>query len=281
MLHRTSTESISTGATLRASAPPLRIGLALGGGFAGGIAHVGILRVFEQYGIPIHCVTGISAGAIVAAADTSGTALGEIARIGCSMRFSDVARLRPRRLGLVDSGCMSRFLRGLLSTSRFEEMRIPLGVIATDLATGDPIAWSGRGDVLDPIRASCAYPGLFQPVRHDGRLLVDGAMSVGVPAALARSLGATHVITVPLPAGTPATEPRDAMHVVSRCMQLLQSRLENEWRRESDLVIAPCLSGLDWNAFGQGPALIRAGEAAAIEALPHISQWFCKSSAAA
>lgn len=281
MLHQTRTELTSAGAPGRAFLPampaaghsPVRIGLALGGGFARGIAHAGILRIFEQHRIPIHCITGISAGAIVAAAYASGTPVDEIARIGCAMRFGDVARLRPCRLGLVDSDRMGRFLRGLLTTRWFEEMRLPLGIIATEVATGDPIAFSERGGVLDPIRASCAYPGLFQPVRHEGRLLVDGAMSVGVPTALARSLGATHIISVPLPAGTPSAEPRDAMQVLSRCMQLLQSRLESEWRHESDLVITPDVRSMDWNAFGQGPALIRAGEAAALAALPRIEEW--------
>jgi NTE family protein len=289
MLHRTSKEVTSAGAPFRVcisgerlTAPcPVRLGLALGGGFARGIAHVGVLRVLERYGVPIHCITGISAGAIVAAAYASGTPLAEIARAGCAMRFGDVARFRPRRLGMVSSECMSAFLERLMATCRFEEMRIPLGVIATDLASGDPVACCGSGPVLDPIRASCAYPGLFQPVRHNGRLLVDGAMSAGVPAALARSMGATHVISVPLPAGVPASEPSNAAQVVSRCMQLLQARLENDWRRDTDLVIAPDLRGMDWNAFGRGPELIRAGEDAAMAAIPRIQMWLDGGASAA
>src|SRR5690348_15731058 len=113
MLHGTSTEGNS--------ACPVRIGLALGGGFANGIAHVGVLRVLERHGVPIHCITGISAGAIVAAAYASGTSVEEIGRIGCAMQFGDVGRFHPRRLGLVGSECMSRFLGGLLKTCRFEE----------------------------------------------------------------------------------------------------------------------------------------------------------------
>src|SRR5436190_177789 len=151
MLHRTSTEAISAGMPFRApianarstSASPVRIGLALGGGFARGIAHVGVLGVLERRGVPIHCITGISAGAIVAAAYASGTPLAEIARAGCAMRFGDVGRFRPRRLGMVSSDCMSAFLQRLLTTCRFEDMRIPLGVLATDLATGAPAAYSG------------------------------------------------------------------------------------------------------------------------------------------
>jgi len=253
---------------------PVRIGLALGGGFARGIAHAGVLRVFEQYRIPIHFITGISAGSIVAAAYASGATPEEIARAGCSMRFRDVGRWSLGRLGLVGSQCMQRFLERLLKAYRFEDMRTPLGVMATDLSTGEPVAFSGNGPVFDPIRASCSYPGLFQPVRHRGQLLVDGAMSMEIPAALARQLGATRVISVYLPAPGPEVEPRNVFQVVNRCFQILQRRSEDHWRSETDLVIAPDVRGMDWNAFGQGPRLIEAGEAAARAALPEIQEWF-------
>src|SRR5690349_12953403 len=156
-------------------APQPRIGLALGGGFARGIAHAGVLQVFEQNGIPIHCITGVSAGSIVAAAYASGATPAEIAHAGCAMRFGDVARWSLCRMGFVVSERMKRFLERLLKNYRFEEMRIPLGVLATDLCNGKEVRFHGSGDVFLPIRASCSYPGLFAPVQCDGRLLVDGA----------------------------------------------------------------------------------------------------------
>src|SRR6476646_7975708 len=100
-----------------------RIGLALGGGFARGIAHAGVLKVFERHRIPIHCITGVSAGSIVAAAYASGTAPEEIARVGCSMRFRDVARWTIFRMGFMGSDRMKRFLEGVLVAHRFEDMR--------------------------------------------------------------------------------------------------------------------------------------------------------------
>jgi NTE family protein len=255
------------------SESPVRIGLALGGGFARGIAHAGVLRVLEQYRIPIHCITGISAGAIVAAAYASGTPLGEIVRAGCSMRFSDVGRFRPGRMGLVGSQAMNRFLQNLLKACRFEQMRIPLGVVATDLSTGAPVSFAESGEVLEPIRASCAFPGLFQPVSHQGRLLVDGVMSMGIPAALARQLGATHVISVALPPAPPCAPPHNMLQVVSRCFQILQSRFETSWRSESNLVIAPEVAGIEWNAFDRGQELVEAGEVAARAVISRLREW--------
>jgi len=255
----------------------VRIGLALGGGFARGIAHAGVLRVLEQHRIPIHCITGISAGAVVAAAYASGATTDEIVRAGCSMSFGDVGRFSLGRLGLVGSERMNGFLKRLLKAYRFEDMRILLGVLATDLASGDAVRFSESGSVFEPIRASCAFPGLFQPVEYAGHLLVDGAMSMGVPAAMARGFGATHVISVPLPPGVPRKMPSNMFQVVNRCFQILQSRFEDMWRGETDLVITPDVRGVDWHAFGRGSELVEAGEAAALAALPKIQEWLART----
>jgi NTE family protein len=259
-----------------ASPAPPKIGLALGGGFARGIAHAGLLQVFERHHIPIHCITGVSAGSIVAAAYASGATPAEIARAGCSMRFGDVGRWRLGRMGFVASERMKRFLERLLKVYRFEEMQVPLGVLATDLANGEPVRFQGSGDVVLPIRASCAYPGLFHPIPFGERLLVDGAMSVEVPARLARQLGATHVVSVHLPVSRPPL-PRNVFQVVNRCFQILNSQTEETWRRESDLVIAPDVGAIEWDGFACGPDLLLAGEAAALAALPYIQEWLSGS----
>ena len=267
------TSQVAVGRSEVAGGRP-RIGLALGGGFARGIAHAGVLRVFERHGIPIDCVTGVSAGSIVAAACASGAPPDDIAQAGCAMRFSDVARWRLNRMGFVVSERMKPFLQGLLKCYRFEDMKIPLGVVATDLCTGEPVCFHDSGDVFLPIRASCSYPGLFQPVRVSGRVLVDGAMSVEVPAQLARELGATRVISVHLPAGVCERPPTDMFKVVRRCFQIMQERNEQGWRQASDLVIAPDLRSIEWDGFESGLALVKAGEAAALAALPSIQSWF-------
>lgn len=261
--------------------PPVqaKIGLALGGGFARGVAHVGVLRVLERENIPIDFIAGVSAGAIVAAAYASGTNLQDIGKIGCAMRFNDVARWSLCRLGLVGSERMAAFLRRLLKKYRFEEMEIPLGVLATDLATGQPVPFRDKGDVILPIRASCSYPGLFQPIRHENRLLVDGAMCMEVPAALARQMGATHVIAVGLPMQGPDVVPNNMLQVVNRCFQILQNRAEVAWRRDADLIITPHVASVAWDGFNSGLEMIAAGEKAAEAALPEIRKWLTPAAA--
>ena len=190
------------------------------------------------------------------------------------MRFGDVARWSLSRMGFVVSERMKPFLQGLLKRYRFEDMQIPLGVMATDLCTGEPVSYRDTGDVFFPIRASCSYPGLFQPVRFGGRVLVDGAMSVEIPALLARQLGATHVVAVHLPAPACRRPPTDVFKVIRRCFQIMQTRNEVGWRQASDLVITPDLRTIEWDGFEAGPELVMAGEAATMAVLPAIQSWF-------
>jgi NTE family protein len=256
------------------SIPSRSIGLALGGGFARGLAHIGVLRVFEQYEIPVRCIAGVSAGAIVATAYASGATPEEIGKVGAAMRFTDVARWSISRMGLAGSDRMDRFLHKLLKGFRFEDMKIPLGIVATDLSTGEPVFFRGHGDVNMPIRASCSYPGLFQPVLYQGKLMVDGGISMEVPAALLRHMGATHVVSVHLPMQQSVSSgPANMFEVINRCFQIMQARTEQEWRRYSDLVITPDVTGMEWDAFGSADKLIQAGEIAALEALPKIKAW--------
>src|ERR1700688_2901708 len=186
-------------AILSRISPAPRIGLALGGGFARGIAHVGIIRVLEREKIPLHCITGVSAGAIVAAAYASGATTAEIAAISSGMRFGDVAKWSISKLGFAGSERMVAFLGRLLKHMHFEDMHIPLGVVATDLRSGKPVSFRSTGEVVPAIRASCSYPGLYRPFVINGRTFVDGAITVEVPAHLARLMGATHVISACIP----------------------------------------------------------------------------------
>jgi NTE family protein len=249
---------------------PPRLGLALGGGFARGTAHCGVLKVLDEAGIPLHCITGVSAGAIAAAAYASGTKPDDIGRIGAAMRFCDIARWTICRMGFMRTERMETFLGKLLKKYRFEDMEIPLGVVSTDLQNGSAVAFRDQGDVFLPIRASCSYPGIFQPVTYKGRLLVDGAMSVEVPAQLARAMGATHVISVCIPMQAETMAPGNMFEVVNRCFQIMQHHRQELWRKHSDVVIEPAVSDHGWNAFENGQRIIEAGEAAARAALPEI-----------
>lgn len=252
---------------------PPRIGLALGGGFARGVAHVGVLSVLKREGIPLHCITGISSGAIVAAAFASGASPDEIAAAAKTMRFGDVARWGLSRLGLASSERMTPFLRRLLKHMQFDDMIIPLGVVATDLRSGERVIFRDKGDVAPAIRASCSYPGLFRPVEIDGRTLVDGAMTVEVPAELARMMGATHVISVCIPNQDQTFQAHHMFEVINRCFQIMMAHNEERWRKYSDIVLMPDVGSIPWDGFENAKRMIEAGERAAEQALPRIREW--------
>ena len=258
---------------VRKNRPEPRLGLALGGGFARGIAHIGILRAFEKNNIPIHAVAGVSAGAMVAAAYASGSDSRHIEQIALSMRLRDVARWTISLRGFAESERMIPFLGRLLKATRFEDMRIPLAIVATDLNAGKPVVFQGKGDAVVAIRASCAYPGLYLPIRDGNRHLVDGFVSMEVPALPLRRMGCTHVISVRIPSPADCQDFGNMFAVVNRCFQVLGTRTETEWRRHSNLVISPPVEDLAWDSFASAKTLIERGEKAALAVMPAITKW--------
>jgi NTE family protein len=249
------------------------VGLALGGGFARGIAHVGVLRVLERERIPIKCIAGVSSGSIIAAGFAGGADSYALEKVARAMKFADVAGWRLSRLGLVGSERMEAFLRKAIPVHRFEQMRIPLAIVATDLKDGTAVVFRDEGEVFAPVRASCSYPGLFQPVRHAGRFLVDGAISMDIPARPLRAMGAGKVVSVALPPPPVATDPGSMFAVVNRCFQIMQKRTENDWRQYSDFVIAPDVCSVGWDDFTQVDRLIDAGMQAAERVLPMLRRY--------
>ena len=237
------------------------------------MAHIGVLRVLQKEGIPIDFIAGVSAGSIVAGAYASGATPDEIESVARSMKFRDVARWTISRLGFAHSECMAAFLQRLLKVHRFEQMPTPLSIVASSLTTGQAVVFKDHGDVVLPIRASCAYPGLFQPIRYQQHFLVDGNITMEVPAPALRAMGATHVISVFLPHPERGVDPENMLSVVQRSFQILTRRTAHEWRHCSNLVITPQVEAQRWNAFSSSAELVKAGEAAARAALPQIEKW--------
>ena len=174
--------------------PPVsrpRIGVALGGGFARGIAHLGVLRVLEQEHIPVDFLGGTSAGAMLAIAYASGHAIHEIVAQARATRFKDFGNWKLSWLGLASNQRLEHYPRKYLGVSTFEDLRIPLAMAATDLGTGEPVFFTS-GPLGPALRASCAYPGMFVPVELEGRTLVDGFLAAPVPGGRGAQHGRRH-----------------------------------------------------------------------------------------
>lgn len=255
--------------TLPATTP--RLGLALGGGFARSLAHIGVLKVLEENQIRVHCLAGTSAGSIIAGAYASGATVEEIAAVARRARWKDFARWTLSRMGLASNHRMEAFLGRVFRAVRFEDLKIPLAVVATDLSEGRPVIFT-TGELALAVRASCAYPGLFQPVAWDGRWLVDGGLVSTVPASAVKALGAHVVLAVSLDNIEPGVEPRSLVDVLGRSFSIAQRTAEPLWRQYSDIVVEPHVSQYRWDAFEHADELIAAGEKAMREALPDLQR---------
>jgi NTE family protein len=246
-----------------------KVGLALGGGFARGIAHIGVLRVLEEHQIPIDFIAGTSVGALIAATYASGTSLDEMERQGSATRFSDFGRWTLSRMGMASNERLEDFLHKFTPAKTFGEMKIPLSIVAADLLTGESIHFID-GEIGPALRASCAYPGLFLPVEYRGRVLVDGFLTETVPAEAARDLGAELVIGVHLEPGLLRSKPRNTIEVISRSFSIIQTAAAQLWHKDVDVLIEPDVHHILWDEFVKTPQLVAAGEAATRDAMPKI-----------
>jgi NTE family protein len=249
------------------------IGVALGGGFARGMAHIGVLKVLEEEGIPVRIVTGTSVGALIGAAYCSGLSIEELEKVAHSCRFTTFARWTVSRYGFASTDRMVSFLNRTLKVKTFEELRIPLGVTATDFNSGEGVVFHS-GSIIDPVRASCAYPGMFLPVEIRGRFLVDGMLSHPVPTRPLREMGAERVLAVHLK-GTWAKggAPRHLFDVIGQSFAIAQDAMSSLWRDAADLIIEPDVAGFAYDDFKRADELIDAGGVAMRKVLPEVRKW--------
>ena len=265
------------------SAPPIRpkLGVALGGGFARGLAHVGILKVLEEENIAIDYMAGTSVGSVIAAAFCSGVSAKELEEIAKMVRFRDFARWAISRYGICNNDRMEEFLPRVVTVKTFEELKIPLAVAATDFVSGEPVVFQS-GPICDPVRASCSYPGMFAPVQVGGKWLVDGMLGHAVPSTPLRAMGADYVIGVYLNAHwVQVRGPRHLFDVIGQCFSIAQARMSAQWRKDTDLVLEPDVDGFSYDGFDRSSELIARGERAMRAALPALKETLQAKSIAA
>lgn len=246
-----------------------RVGLALGGGFARGIAHIGVLRALQDAGIRVDCIAGTSVGALIASAYACGAPIQEMETHAAETQFKDFGRWTLSWLGLASNERLEGYLHRFCAARRFEELKTPLAIAATDLSSGEPVYFT-RGEIAPALRASCAYPGLFLPVEHEGRILVDGFLAAPVPVDAVRLLGANLVIAVFLDSSPPDEKPANMLDIIGRSFAIMQRHANKAWQRKAHIIVTPDVAHFAWDDFGRTPDLIAAGEAATRAVLPQI-----------
>ncbi len=261
------------------------MGLALSGGAARGLAHVGVLRILEREGIPIDVIAGTSAGAVAGAAYAWTQDTAHITRAVLDSRWrrtTSMLDLSFPRNGLMKGKKIRDFFVSFFGGNiKFKDLRIPFACVATDIDTGEEVVIS-RGSVADALRASISIPGIFNAVKYEGRYLVDGGMTTPVPVQAVRKMEADFVIAVNVnPAVTermsPASKQRAAarkppniFQVMLQSVYITSHSLAQGALADADVVIEPDVGDIGAGEFRRVRELIRRGRLAAEAAIPEI-----------
>jgi len=255
-----------------ATRPPLkppRIGLALGGGAARGFAHIGVIQVLEEAGIRPDLVVGTSAGSLVAAMYAAGKTGAEMAALAQTMDEGGITDWAFPTRGLIRGEALARYVREQTGGRTIEQMKLPLGIVATDLDSGAAILFQ-RGDTGLAVRASSAVPAVFQPVRIGTREYVDGGLVSPVPVRFARQMGAEMVIAVDISSPPDGNATGDLMKMLLQTFAIMGRSINLLELRDADVVLRPTLPGVSSADFAARLKAIQAGREAAQRMLPDL-----------
>ena len=244
-----------------------RIGLALGGGVARGLAHIGVLKVLHQEGIEISAYAGTSAGSIVAALAAAGLSWQQMQAAVAGVSWRDLTAFSPGlpMMGLVSADRLEAFITALVGEKRIEDLSTPFAAMAVDITDGSLVTLDS-GSLAAAVRASCSIPGIFEPAEVGGRLLVDGSLLNDVPADVARALGADAVIGVSLSPDRAQTaqRPQNILQVLAASFQIvINPKVRQKGIQGADVLIEPVVADIGYHELDRAQELIQRGEAAA------------------
>lgn len=247
------------------------IGLALGGGAARGFAHVGVIQVLEEAGIRPNLVVGTSAGSVVATLYASGRSGAQLQQVADSMEEAAITdwTLPIFSRGMLRGEALARYINTLVKGRLIEDMTLPLGIVATDLNSGQGVLFR-RGDTGTAVRASSSVPGVFQPVRIGLREYVDGGLVSPVPVRYARQMGAELVIAVDISSIAEGNLTGDTLDILMQTFTIMAKSINNFELREADVVVRPTQTGLNSTDFTARKRAIEAGRAAMQKMLPQL-----------
>lgn len=250
-----------------------RIGLALGGGAARGFAHVGVIQALEEAGIRPELVAGTSAGSLVAALYASGKNSTQLKRVAETMEEAEITdwMIPILNRGALRGEALARYVNAQVSGTSIENMKMPLGVVATDLQSGEAVLFR-RGSTGTAVRASSAVPGVFQPVKVGSREYVDGGLVSPVPVKQAREMGANFVIAVDIssdPEGNPAD---DTFQILMQTFTIMGKSINSYGLKEANLVVRPALTGVKSADFTARRRSIEAGHVAMQKLIPRLRE---------
>lgn len=254
-----------------------KLGLALGGGAARGFAHIGVIQVLEENGIKPDLVVGTSAGSLVAAFYATGKTGAQLQWLADSMDESQLTdwTVPFTSRGMLRGEALGRYVNSQLNGAKIEDMKMPLGIVATDLQTGDGILFR-RGDIATAVRASSAVPSVFEPVRIGNKDYVDGGLVSPVPVRFARQMGADIIIAVDISSRPEDAKTTDILKVLLQTFSIMSKSISQLELAQAEVVVRPAMPDVGSAEFAARKKSIEAGRAAMKLAMPALKAALAK-----
>lgn len=249
--------------------PPIKVAIALGGGAARGFAHVGVIKALEAQGIVPDIVVGTSAGSVVGALYASGLSGFELQQVALGMEEDMLSDWTLPNRGVLRGEALQAFINQRVKQRTMQRLPKPLGVVATDLQSGDKVLFR-TGDTGMAVRASSAVPGVFQPVEISGRDYVDGGLTSPVPVQSARAMGADFVIAVDISNVNRREKLAGTVDVLLQTFAIMGHTLSSHELKDADVVIRPKTAVLSTMDFESRHLAILEGEKAAAAIMPEL-----------
>jgi NTE family protein len=235
-----------------------KVGLALGGGAALGAAHIGVLKALEEMDIKVDYISGTSIGALIASLYAFGRSWQEMKDIALELRWLDISALSLSKYGILSNKDMGELLEKYIGNVTFEEADIPLAVIATNISTGEKVVLD-KGPVAPAVMASTAIPGIFNPVKLKGKMLVDGGIVENVPISPLKKMGAEYIIGVDLNAKYANEDPSNIIEILLNSFNFTLMTAAKIQTQQADALIKPDLATFSKVNINQTEGLLEAG----------------------
>ena len=258
-----------------------KVGLALGGGAARGLAHIGVLEVLQKEGIPIDMIAGTSAGAAIGALYAQGKDASQIKDLAVKMgrmQLLSLVDLALPRSGFVEGTRIKNLLKSIIGDIKFSDLSIPLSCIATDIRSGEEIVIND-GSVLEGVRASISIPVIFSAVKWQDRYLVDGGLVNPVPVKTVREMGADFIIAVNVISDignrtrrAKKSKQPGMFQVMLQSIYIATYSVVRSSLEGADIIIEPQLTNIGYGDFHRIRDCISQGELAAQESIPEIKK---------
>ncbi len=239
-----------------------KVTLVLGGGSARGIAHIGVLSVLEREKVEVERVIGTSMGALIGAAYCVGVSVKEMESKAYSFTLNKLLDPTLPKMGLLAGDKMEATIRELIDNKSFHDCRIPFYAVTTDIETGEEVIYD-KGNLVKVVRASCSWPGIFNPVTIDGRVLSDGGIKNSVPTKMAKSMGADYILAVDVGFCVRHGKIENIFQMILQSFQITGEELNKYQSLEADGIIKVDLDEIDQVSFERSREIIAKGAAAA------------------